>query len=179
MFGKNSVVALFDQHTQAEDAVKQLQEASFDMKQLSIVGKDYHMDENVVGYYTAGDRMAYWGKNGAFWGGLWGMLFGSAFFMIPGIGPLIAAGPVVMWIVGALEGAAVIGGVSALGAGLYSIGIPRNSILQYETSVKAGKFMLVVHGTPDEVIRAETILSAAHTATTQLHLASDAVAAIA
>ena len=42
------------------------------MKMLSIVGKDYHTEEHVVGYYTTGDRMLYWGKPGAFWGGFWG-----------------------------------------------------------------------------------------------------------
>ena len=64
MLSKNSVIALFDQHTQAENAVKELQQAGFDMKSLSIVGKDYHTDEHVVGYYTTADRMQYWGKNG-------------------------------------------------------------------------------------------------------------------
>jgi hypothetical protein len=78
MLHQNSVVALFNQHTQAESGVKELQEAGFDMKSLSIVGKEYHTDENVVGYYTSGDRMALWGKYGAFWGGFWGLLFGSA-----------------------------------------------------------------------------------------------------
>ena len=63
------------------------------MQKLSIVGKDYQTEEEVVGYYTTGDRMKAWGKTGAFWGGLWGLLFGSAFFLIPGIGPLLAAGP--------------------------------------------------------------------------------------
>jgi len=179
MLGKNSVIAMFDQHTQAEEAVKQLQQDGFDMKGLSIIGKDYHTDEHVVGYYTAGERMKYWGKNGAFWGGIWGLLFGSAFFMIPGLGPIIAAGPVVAWIVGALEGAVVVGGVSAIGAGLYSIGIPKKSILQYETSLKAGKFMLVIHGTPDEVTRAKAILSASGASETQLHLAEAPVAALA
>ena len=43
------------------------------------------------------------------------------------------------------------GGLTALGAGLYSIGIPKNSILQYETQVKNGKLLLVAHGTPEEV----------------------------
>ena len=42
------------------------------------------------------------------------MLFGSAFFAIPGIGPVLVAGPVVAWIVGALEGAVVVGGLSAI-----------------------------------------------------------------
>ena len=95
---------------------------------------------------------------GAFWGGLWGLLFGSAFFWVPGIGPLVVAGPLASWIIGALEGAAVVGGMSALGAGLYSIGIPKNSILAYEKALKADKFLLVAHGTPEEVKKAKTII---------------------
>ena len=43
-----------------EAAIKELQQSGFDMKQLSIVGRDYHTDENVIGYYTTGDRMKYW-----------------------------------------------------------------------------------------------------------------------
>ena len=39
------------------------------MHKLSIVGKGYHIDKQVVGYYNTGDRMKYWGKVGAFWGG--------------------------------------------------------------------------------------------------------------
>ena len=129
------------------------------MKKLSIVGKDYHTEEHVVGYYTTGDRMLYWGKLGAFWGGFWGLLFGSGFFWVPGIGQLLVAGPLVMWIVGALEEAAVVGGLSALGAALYSIGIPKNSVMQYETEVKNGKLLLVVHGTPEEVAARQGLLS--------------------
>jgi len=179
MLEKNSVIAMFDRHIQAEKAVKQLQQAGFDMKKLSIVGKEYHTEENVVGYYTTGERMKHWGRNGAFWGGIWGLLFGSAFFMIPGIGPLVVAGPLVGWIVGALEGAAIVGGLSAIGAGLYSIGIPKKSILQYETSLKAGNFMLVAHGTPDEVIRARTILTTSGASETQLHMADASVEVLA
>ena len=96
----NSVVAIYPSHIGAEAAIKELQQSGFDMKKLSIVGRDYHTDENVVGYYNAGDRMKVWGKAGAFWGGMWGLLFGSAFFWIPGLGPLLAAGPIVSWIVG-------------------------------------------------------------------------------
>ena len=158
MSEKNSVVAIFETHSQAEDAVRELQKDGFDMKKLSIVGKDYHTDEHVVGYYNTGDRMMYWGKLGAFWGGFWGLLFGSAFFWVPGIGPLVVAGPLVTWIVAALEGAVVTGGLTALGAGLSSIGIPENSIVQYETEVKSGKLLLVAHGTADEVQRASDLL---------------------
>jgi len=169
MSEKNSIVAIFESHSQAEDAVRELQKDGFDMKKLSIVGKDYHTDEHVVGYYNAGDRMKYWGKLGAFWGGFWGLLFGSAFFWVPGIGQVLVAGPLVMWIVGALEGAAMVGGLSALGAGLYSIGIPKNSILKYETEVKNGKLLLVAHGTADEVERARDLLHQTAAETTAVH----------
>ena len=169
----NSVVAVFESHEQAEAAVGELQKDGFDMKQLSIIGKDFHTEEHVVGYYTACDRMLYWGGSGAlwgsFWGGMWGLLFGSAFFWVPGIGPLLVAGPLGMWIVGALEGAVVTGSLTALGAGLYSIGIPKNSVVKYETEVKNGKLLLVAHGTTDEVERAKNILHQTQAKATTVH----------
>ena len=160
----DAVVAIYHTHTEAEEAVKALQRSGFDMTQLSIVGKDYHTEEHVVGYYNTGDRMKAWGRMGAFWGGLWGLLVGAAFFAIPGIGPVVVAGPLVSWIVGALEGAVVGGGLSALGAGLASIGIPRDSILKYETALKADKFLLIAHGTPEQVDRAKSLLERTSTA---------------
>ena len=93
MTDTNAVIAVYDNHSAAEDAVKELQKSGFDMKKLSVVGKDYHTDEHVVGYYNAGDRMKYWGKLGAFWGGFWGLLFGAAFFWVPAIGPVLVGGP--------------------------------------------------------------------------------------
>lgn len=175
----NSVIATFSSHTQAEEAVKQLQQAGFDMKLLSIVGKGYHTEENVVGYYNAGDRMLYWGSQGAFWGGFWALLFGSGFFMVPGIGPMLVAGPLVTAIVGALESAAVVGGISALGAAFVSIGIPNNSIVQYEASIKSGQFLIVAHGSPEELERARVLLGSSGASKTELYLLEEPVAAIA
>jgi Heat induced stress protein YflT domain len=158
MTGTNAVVAVYETHADAEKAVKELQRSGFDMKKLSVVGKEFHTDEQVVGYYNAGDRMKYWGEMGAFWGGLWGLLFGAAFFWVPGVGQVLVAGPLAAWIVGALEGAVVVGGLSVLGAGLYSIGIRKNSVLKYETAMKADKYLLVAHGTAAEAARAKDIL---------------------
>src|SRR6202021_1784028 len=101
---QNSVVAVYSQHSGAEDATKQLKGGGFDIKKLAVVGRDYQTEEDVVGFYNTGDRMKYWGKWGAFWGGLWGRLFGSAFLIVPGIGPVVAAGSVVDWIIAAREG---------------------------------------------------------------------------
>ena len=153
-----STVVTYPTHTAAETAIKELEQAGFDMKKLSIVGRDYHTDEQVVGYYNTGDRIKYWGKAGAFWGGLWGWVFGSAFFFIPGIGPLVIAGPLVGWLVGALEGAVVVGGLSAIGACLYSQGIPKDSILQYETALKNDKYLVIAHGSSEDAAAAKEIL---------------------
>lgn len=155
---EDSMVAMYDTHEEAEKAVKKLEKSGFDMKQLSIVGKDYHTEEAVVGYYNMGDRMKSWGGMGAFWGSIWGLLFGSAFFIIPAIGPLLVAGPFVIALVGALEGAVVVGGLGVIGAALADIGIPKDSILEYETEIKAGKFMLIANGTHVEVQKARETL---------------------
>lgn len=155
----NAVIAVYDNHSSAEDAVKELQKSGFDMKKLSVVGKDYHTDEHVVGYYNAGDRMKYWGKLGAFWGGFWGLLFGSAFFWVPAIGPVLVAGPLVAWIVAGLEDALIVGGLSAIGAGLFSIGIPKDSIITYDTAVKAGQYLVIAHGASADAAKAKNILS--------------------
>jgi len=125
-------------HEEPEEAVREFQKAGFDMRKLYFVSEDYQMEEDVVGYYTTGGRMKSQSKSGAFWGGLWSLMFGSAFFFIRGIGPRLAGGPLV-GIIGALEGAVGVGGLSALGAGLYSIGIPKAGFVEYETQLKAGK----------------------------------------
>ena len=96
------------------------------------------------------------------------MLFG-AFFIIPGLGPILVAGPLVAWIVGALEGAVVVGGLSALGAGLYSIGIPKDSVVKYEAALKSDKFLLLAHGTADEVAKARDILQTTQATEVAVH----------
>src|SRR5271170_6757554 len=159
MSKKDSVVAVYQTHTEADRAVKDLQRDGVDMRKLSIVGKGYHTDEQVVGYYNTGDRMKYWGKTGAFWGGFWGLLFGSAFFAIPGLGPVLVAGPLVAWIVGGLEGAAVVGGLGAIGAGLYGMGIPKDSVVEYELALKTDKFLLLIHDKASEVEKARKIVA--------------------
>lgn len=161
---QNAVVAVYSTHQNVQSAVKELQHAGFDMKKLSIIGRDFQSEQHVVGYYNAGDRMKYWGKLGALWGGLGGILAGTAFFLIPGIGPVLIAGPLGAYIVNAVEGALVVGGLSAIGGGLLSIGIPKNSILKYEAALKADKFLLIAHGTRDDVqLARDTVATTAAT----------------
>src|ERR1700690_2347780 len=155
---EHSIVATYDSHTGAEDAVKALQKAGLDMKSFSIVGKDYHTEEHALGFYTSGDRMKFWGGRGAFWGSLWGMMFGGAFFLIPGVGPLLVMGPMVGWIAGVIEGAALGAAGGVLAAALTSFGLPKDSVVKYETELKAGKFLVLGRGTADMVERARGVL---------------------
>ena len=100
-------------------------------------------------------------------------------YAIPGLGPVLVAGPLVAWIVGVLEGAVVVGGLSAVGAGLYSIGIPKDSVVKYETAIKSEKFLVLAHGTADEVAKAKDIMQTTHPVEVALHMVARAQAAVA
>jgi len=111
----DSMVAVLNTHIEAKKAVRELQKAGFDMKKLSILGRDY------------------------------------------------------AWIICALEGAAVVRGLSAVGAVLYSIGIPEDSIPKYETSLESNKFLVVAHGTTLEIDWARDILQGTEGAQAEAH----------
>ena len=160
MSDNNAIVAVYSTDQDAQNAVNELQKAGFDMKKLSIIGRDYHTEHHVVGYYNTGDRVKYWGKLGALWGGLGGLLAGIAFFLLPGFGPVVVAGPLVSFLASAAGGALVVGGLSVVGAALFSIGIPKDSVLKYEAALKADKFLLIAHGTLEEVQYAGEIIRA-------------------
>ncbi len=140
------VVAVYNTHHEAELAVKELHKSGFDMKNLSIIGKDNHDGENITGYYSVGEKSGYWGKMEHFWTSPLGLLAGSAVLIMPGIGLVLVGGPLVAWIISALEGAALAGGVSAVGAALDSQGIPETHVFTYEEAIKMGKFVLICHG---------------------------------
>ena len=158
MTNQSSTVAIYNTHTDAEAAIKQLQAAGTDMSHLSIVGKDYRTEDHVVGYYNTGGNLKYWGKLGAFWAGIWKLLIGEAFFWMPGVGPILVGGPLVSSIVGTLEGSTVHNGLTALGCALHTMGIPKSSVVNYESALKANKFLLVVHGKNGEASKASAIL---------------------
>ena len=162
-------VAIYESHTQAEEAVHKLARAGFDMKTISILGKDYHSEEQVVGYFNAGDRARFFGKLGAFWGGLAGMLFGSALLFVPVVGHIVVLGPIAATIAAALQGAVVGGGFSALIGALTAVGVPKDSVLRYETALKASKFLVIVHGGGDDIHRAHDMLAAAGSSDVQTH----------
>ncbi len=166
---QDSVAAVFPDHPTAEAAVKTLTAAGVPLKSISIVGKGYHTDEKVTGFYNMGDRVKFWGSRGAFWGALWGLFFGGVFLTIPLTGPVIVLGYLAAAAVSAVEGAVVVGGLGALGGALAGIGIPRDSVLQYETAIAADGFLVMAHGTTGDMAQAEYALKGLHPSHLELH----------
>lgn len=161
MSNPDTLFFVFDTHTSAEAAIRTLGQASFDMHKLSLVGKGYHSEEKPMGFYTTGDRIKAWGGTGAFWGSIWGLLLAPAVFVLPGLGMLGLAGPIAAALVGALEGAVVVGGLSALGAALTQIGVPQDEVIKFEAALKVDKYLLVVHGSAQDQQQARSLLAQA------------------
>jgi uncharacterized membrane protein len=172
----SQAVAVFDRHEQAEAALRDLQRGGIDVRKTSIVARDPQIEQHPIGFYTAGARAGVWGKWGAFWGSLVGILFAPAFLWIPGIGFVVTGGLLGSFIMGTLEGAAAgaaVGGAgSALVGGLTRMGIPKEDAIQYEESIRADKFVVIVAGTTAEATTARSILESAgsHVDVHQKHL---------
>lgn len=149
---------LFQTHTEADEAIRLLAHAGIDMAQLSLVGKGCCSEEHPVGFYTAADRIKDWWRNGAFWGGIWGLLLAPVVFMLPGLNVAAKGGPLAVALVGAVEGAIVMGSLSALGAALSQIGVPREHVIQYASLVRVDKYLLVVQGDITEQERVRSLL---------------------
>jgi hypothetical protein len=168
----DTVVAVFADHEAADAAVKTLVAAGFDIKQLSVVGKGFHTEETAVGFFNTGDRVKFWGSRGAFWGGLWGFFLGGLFMTVPVVGHVVVLGYLAAAVIAGVENAVLVGGLSALGAALYSIGVPKDSVIQYETAVKADDFLVMAHGDAQDMVRAKAILAAANPTRLDLHTAA-------
>ena len=169
MIHNHSTVGVFNTHESAEAAIRRLSEVSFPINQLSIIGKGYETEEQVVGFFNLGDRVKLWGKNGALWGGLWGLLSAGVFMTFPVIGPVVVLGHLAAMVFGALEGAVVIGGLGALAGALASIGVPNDSVLRYEQDLRAENFLVVVHGSQAEAQRAQGLLASAEASRVEVH----------
>jgi hypothetical protein len=169
MENSDTTAAVFADHNAAELAVKKLAQAGFDLKTLSVIGKGFHTEEKVVGFYNAGDRIKFWGTRGAFWGGFWGLFLSGAYIATPVVGPVLVLGYLSGAVISALEGVVVLGGLSAISAAIFSIGIPKDSVIEYETAVKADNFLVMAHGATADVARAKAILSTANALRVDTH----------
>jgi uncharacterized membrane protein len=153
------VVAMYPDHASAEEAVKRLVKEGFAMKDVSIVGRDFQMVEEPIGFLSTGDFAKVGAGTGAWVGGLFGLLIGAAFLVLPGVGPVIVAGPLSAALLGGLEGALAGAALGALSGALVGWGIPKNQALKYEAQVKAGKFLVMARGTPEQIEIAKQILA--------------------
>jgi hypothetical protein len=154
-----SVIAVYPDHGSAEEAVRLLIKKGFAMKDISIVGRDFQVTEEPIGFLGTGDFAKLGAGTGAWVGGLFGLLVGAAFLVLPGVGPVIIAGPLSAALLGGLEGALAGAAMGALAGAIVGLGVPKQQALKYEAQVKAGKFLVVACGTPDQIEKAKSILA--------------------
>ena len=144
---KEQLIAVYDNHDDAAQAVEALLKAKVPKETISVLGKGEGGEpKDEFELNKENEDIAYWGKQGAFWGGLWGFLMGAFFFFIPGFGPLVATGPVIASLAGALGGAAVVGSAAALVAWFKDLGVEEVEAIRYKDLLKEGKTLVIVHG---------------------------------
>jgi hypothetical protein len=154
---KTAVFGIYHTGNQAERAVDDLLAAGFSNDDISVLLPD-HLGSNDFAHVnnTKAPEGATAGvTTGGAIGGTLGLLAGIGVLAIPGVGPLIAAGP----IMGALAGLGVGGAVGGLIGALVGMGIPEYEAKRYEGRIKEGGVLLSVHcDTSDEITRAKDLL---------------------
>ena len=158
MAGKNTAAfGIYPSSLQAERAVDTLISAGFSGNDISVLMPD---NEGTREFAHEKNTKAPEGTTtgvvtGGAVGGTLGLLAGIGALAIPGVGPLIAAGP----LVAALAGVGAGGAVGGLVGALVGMGIPEYEAKRYEGRVKNGGVLLSVHcASSDEVSRAKDVL---------------------
>ncbi len=169
---QESVVGVYNTLDMAEAAVRALDAGKFPVNQISILAKDILDERKVHGYVTACDVSKAGAKTGAWVGGIFGLLVGSAFLWVPGLGPVIIAGSLAAVLAGGAEGALAGAAAGGILSGLAAWGISKKHILKYEETIKAGKYVVVAHGTPEEAAKAQAILHGTGAAELTTHAAA-------
>ena len=156
MADKHLCVAIYMTHGQADEAFSRLQADGGDMDLLSFVGRDYWKD--MVGSRNAGERFLYRGNMGPFWERLWSSLRGWGVFWFFENGPVLVAGPLVRTIIATQEEGNGNHSASRFEAALSGIGVPKESLLQYEKALMNNQILVFIQGTLDEITHAQGIL---------------------
>ncbi|MGC8780866.1 MAG: general stress protein [Anaerolineae bacterium] len=155
---EQSVVGVYRTMSEAEEAVRVLDRGGFPIKQVSVLAQNLESEKAVHGYVTAGDVAKAGAGTGAWVGGLFGLLVGAAFIWVPGFGPLLVAGPFAAMLLGGVEGVMAGAASGGLLGALVGWGVSKQHILKYEEHLKGGKYLVIAHGSAEEVARAQNIL---------------------
>ena len=169
-----SVVGVYDSLSQAEGAVNKLNWGGFPITHVSIVAQDLVSERDVHGYITTGDVAKDGAGTGAWVGGLFGLLVGAAFIWVPGFGPLLVAGPLAAILLGGIEGAVAGAAAGGLLGALVGWGVSKKHILKYEDQLKGGKYLVIAHGSADEVSKARNILGSTGAGEVNVHATATA-----
>jgi hypothetical protein len=149
-----SVVGVFDDMGKAEKAIETLIASGIPVDHISIIGQGLQSETKLNGFITTGDVAKTSAKIGAWVGGLFGLFTGAAVLFVPVVGPLVVLGPLAAAAVGAAETAVWTG---VLGT-IFGYFISKKHVPKFEAHIKAGRYLIVVHGTEDEVRRAGEVL---------------------
>jgi hypothetical protein len=161
----DSIVAVFAGSPGDRNSREKADAVGLGLKNLSVVGRSYHSEEQIVGPYNIGDRMKFWGVRVAFWGGLSGLLMGGLLVTAP----IVVLGYLTSIAISMRESAVIVGRLSAIGAAYAHIGVPKDGFFRYEAAVKADGFLEMSHGTAQETIRARAIFSATSPSRLDVH----------
>ncbi|BCB27479.1 hypothetical protein SKTS_23650 [Sulfurimicrobium lacus] len=151
------LISVYSNEAKAQRALEKLMDKGFPMDMISVLGRVHASGDDVLGIYhrTEGSRVEAWAKQGALWGALWGLFVGATgMFIFPGLGPVLAAGPIVEAIIGALGGAAVMTGaaeLTQLATAMHRVGIPEEKLEHLHRAIEDGRFLLLLRGARSEL----------------------------
>jgi uncharacterized membrane protein len=157
---KTSVFCIANSHSQAEQVVERLQSSGFAASEISVLLPDTEGKHDIghVKATKAPEGATTGAATGGLTGGVLGLLAGIGALAIPGVGPFIAAGP----IMAALSGAAIGATTGGVVGGLIGMGIPEIEAKRYEDKLKSGNYLIAVHAHDgDESDRAKEIFKSA------------------
>ena len=154
---KTAVFGIYGTYAGAENAINTLTRDGFPISDVSVLVPETlgTKDMGTQKATKAPEGTAAGAGSGAVLGGALGLLAGIGALAIPGVGPLIAAGP----IMATLAGMGVGGAVGGVAGGLIGLGIPEFEAKRYEGRLKKGGILLSVHcDTSEEINQAKQIL---------------------
>jgi hypothetical protein len=152
------ILAVFDMPDRAEAAVAALQSAGFDMQRLSILGRDEHSGEHLLGCAARGGRARFWGRLGPTWDRLAQRFAGAAFVFVPFIGYVVMLGAVVDWLLDDQPKHGAVEGATPLWRLLARVGIASREGTALESALRECDIVLLVSGSPTDVDEARDML---------------------